>query len=74
MQKLCKCKINNCWIFKNFLKYNKKLLLILQIKAGTSYLTPILEDLYFEIKTHTKNVSCTVPVQVSALFVLVQFM
>jgi hypothetical protein len=59
--------------FKNFLQYNKKLLLTLQIKARNSYLTPILEDLYFDIRTHTKYASYTIPVEVSALFVLLQF-
>jgi len=37
------------------LNYNKKLLLTLQIKARTSYLTPVLEDLYFVIRTHIKK-------------------
>jgi len=68
MQKLSKCKINQCQIFKNF-NYNKKLLLTLQIKPRNSYLTPVLEDIYFDIRSHKKKLRCTIPVHVSALFV-----
>ena len=73
MQKLSKCKINKCQIFKNF-NYNKKLLLTLHIKARTSSLTPALEDTYFDIRTHIKKLCCTIPAHVSALFIVLQFM